>query len=204
MINDTKSVLLKTLSNLSTHGFSAGIDFKDRAPRWAHSAYSQPWIDSYVDHQLIKSDPTVTHGEKYSGHWTWDELAEIYPSATVFEAAAKFGLENGNTLSMRVNGAVLIASCSGAKWDKGELAQARAALSGLYYLHTESPSQTPVTPRSLDVLRLMCDGLRDQDIADKLGVKLETVRKRRTLALTSTETTTAPQCIRLLIKNDWL
>lgn len=204
MISDIKPILMSSLSLLSKAGFSIGVAFENNTPSWTHSSYSKEWIDHYVDNRLLDRDPTILHGQKNCGHWSWGELERLYPGSEVFSAAKSFGLTEGNTVSICVQGLRTIASCSGPRWSPDELKQATAAVAGLHMLHVQFAPERPFSDRAADVLRLMAAGLQDREIAEELRIKPETVRQRRSQALQRTDSQTHSQLISLCIKNGWV
>lgn len=203
MRNDIESCLLGTLSALSDKGFSVGVGFKGAEPHWVRSTYSRAWVDNYVDRRYIQRDPTIQFGLSKTGHITWAQLARIYPdTGDFFDDAKAFGLQGGNTLSIRGPGGVSVLSCSGAHWGSDEVKLASAALHGLAVLHSvpASGQNVELEEREKDVIRLMCSGSQDREISEILGIKIETVRARRRKAMQATETSTIAQLISEVIK----
>lgn len=201
MISDTKTIFLHVLEQLSTSGFSVGIGFTNNEPAYAHSTYKGDWIDYYVQSGFLREDPTIIHGQKHAGHFLWSDLNRMYPGNPVFSAAKRFDLEQGNTLSMRINGDVAIVSCAGHAWTDQEQTSARAALAGLYEMVMPPKHQFGLTEKVLDVVRLMTQGLRDIQIAEELGIKLETVRARRAKAQQITGAKSPAQLVSVVIKS---
>lgn len=198
MKSDIESALLGTLTKLSEAGFSIGVGFRGAEPHWVRATYSRAWVDNYVAKSYIQIDPTIQFGLTQTGHITWSQLGRRHPETESFFGDAKgYGLKDGNTLSIRSSGGISILSCSGPKWQDDEIKRASAALHGLAALHStpENMQGVALNEREKDVLRLMCSGLKDQDIADVLGVKVETVRARRRKAMQATDTSTIAQLI---------
>ncbi len=198
MRNDIESFLLGSLAGLSENGFSIGVGFRGAEPHWVRATYSRAWVDNYVAKLYIQIDPTIQFGLSRTGHITWSQLERRQPETAAFFADAKnYGLTGGNTLAIRGTGGISIISCSGKKWTHEEIKQASAALHGLAALHSAPAELQPVdlNEREKDVLRLMCSGLKDQEISEVLGVKIETVRARRRKAMQATETSTIAQLI---------
>lgn len=197
-------ILLGTFAGLSDNGYSAGVGFQGLEPRFVSSTYARPWVDHYVEKLYIQQDPTIKFGLHRTGHVTWEKLERAYPeSKSFFSDARRFGLLEGNTLSIRVSGQVSILSCSGSTWGADEIRQASASLHALTVLQADPEGQKPVelTEKVKDVLRLMCGGAKDQEISETLNVKVETVRARRRAAFQATETSTIAQLISEVIKN---
>lgn len=201
MRSDIRGVLLRSLDQLSECGYSIGVGFDGVEPVFVHSTYSQRWIDRYVDQGYLLIDPTIQFGLSSTGQATWKELERLFPSSRVFfEDAASYGLHRGNTLAISSDGRVSVLSCSGPEWSKEDLRIARTALHALHALEYEPSNPVTLTEPVKDVLRLMCGGCKDQEIADRLGVKLETVRARRRTALQALEAKTSAQLISQVIK----
>ncbi|KIC35884.1 helix-turn-helix transcriptional regulator [Leisingera sp. ANG-M7] len=201
MRSDIRGVLLRSLDQLSECGYSIGIGFNGIEPVFVHSTYSQRWIDRYVDQGYLLVDPTIQFGLSSTGQVTWRELERLFPSSkTFFEDAVNYGLHHGNTLAISADGRVSVLSCSGPEWSSGDLRIARAALHALHALEYEPSNPVTLTEPVREVLRLMCSGCKDQEIADRLGVKLETVRARRRTAQHAFEAKTSAQLISQVIK----
>ena len=204
MISDMKSVFLSELSRLSLQGFSIGVAFQNKEPTWVHSTYPEAWVDHYVENRFLIDDPTIFHGQRFTGHFTWSELNRLYPANPVFPAAQRFGLNEGNTLSLRMNGLCTILSSAGAAWTYSEMRRAQAAAAGLHALHAPEPVKILLTGKELEGLDLMALGLKDREIADQLGIKLETVRQRRQNSYDKTGARSPASVVSFAIKNGWI
>jgi DNA-binding CsgD family transcriptional regulator len=205
MKSDIKSVLLRSLDELSDGGYSIGVGFQGLEPHFVKSTYSSDWVERYIERNFIQQDPTIQFGLSRSAYSTWEGLEKMYPaSKSFFGEARRFGLLRGNTLSICVRGQVSILSCSGAHWGDAELRTASAALYGLAVLtaDTDSNKYDPLSPREKEVLNFMATGSKDQEIADTLKIKVETVRARRRSAFHATNTTTIGQLMSEVIKKD--
>ncbi|UWQ27284.1 autoinducer binding domain-containing protein [Leisingera sp. M523] len=201
MISDIAGVHLRSLDNISECGFSLGVGFDGANIAFLKSTYSREWQERYVAQRYLDLDPTIKFGVAGTGSITWEELRVRYPeSERFFDDAARHGLIQGNTLSIHVDGQVSIVSSSGPKWTDAERRLAKAALYTLYSLHHEQTRHYSISRQAQDVLRLMCAGFKDQEIAERLGVKLETVRQRRRGAMQAVEATSTAQLISLVIK----
>lgn len=201
MINDIAGVHLRTLENISERGFSLGVGFDGADLAFLKSTYSPEWQERYVSQRYFNVDPTIKFGLTSTGVTTWDDLKVRYPcSERFFRDAARHGLTQGNTLAVHVDGQVSIMSCSGPRWTEEEQRLAKASLYAVHSLHHRDTRHHSISKQAQDVLRLMCEGFKDQEIAKKLGVKLETVRQRRRGAMQATEATSTAQLISLVIK----
>ena len=201
MRSDIRGILLRSLDEISENGYSIGVGFNGVEPVFVHSTYSKDWVDRYVDQSYLLVDPTIQYGLSSTGWATWKELERLFPaSKTFFEDAAAFGLNHGNTLAISADGRVSVLSCSGPEWRGEDLRIARAALYALHALEFEPSNAITLTAPVKDVLRMMCNGCKDQEIADNLGVKLETVRARRRTAMQALEAKTSAQLISQVIK----
>ncbi|SPJ30973.1 hypothetical protein TRM7615_04510 [Falsiruegeria mediterranea M17] len=149
-------------------------------------------------------DPTILHGQKNAGHFTWGKLSELYPDNPVMLGAAEAGMKEGNTLSLRMNGVCAIFSGDGPIWNNTQVQQAAAATSGLAFMFGEQPMPCILANPEMDVVRLMADGAKDREIAERLGVKIETIRKRREKAYDLTGTRSPASLLSFVIRNCWL
>ncbi|UWQ93016.1 LuxR family transcriptional regulator [Rhodobacteraceae bacterium M382] len=197
-------IFFSVLSGLSDQGFSIGVGFSNNEPKWVHSTYAKEWVDTYVEKRFLNFDPTIIHGQKRCGHFTWSELDAKYPDNPVFREAAKFGLSEGNTLSLNICGSRTIVSCAGRKWNADDVRKAKAAASALHCLQASEPYPVVATDKELDVLDLMASGLHDREISERLGIKLESVRMRRRRVYEKTGTTSPASVISFAIKNCWI
>ncbi len=204
MISDIKTVLLGVLDEMSVSGFAIGVGFENSEPKWAHSTYSTDWVNHYVKENLMLSDPTILHGQMNIGHLSWAQLEARYPDNAVFSEARRFGLSEGNTISVKIAGSTTVASCSGPLWTDIEIKNAKAAISGLHQIELPTEIANPLSGRSMAVLQLMSEGCVDRVIADRLHIKIETVRQRRNSAYQATGTTTGSELISHVIKNGWI
>lgn len=201
MRNDIRGILLRSLDKISESGYSIGVGFDGVEPVFVHSTYAKRWVDRYVDQAYLLSDPTIQFGLSSTGWVTWKELERLFPSSKAFfEDAATYGLHHGNTLAISADGRISVLSCSGPEWSAEELRIARAALYALHALEFEPSNAITLTAPVKDVLRMMCSGCKDQEIAENLGVKLETVRARRRTAMQALEAKTSAQLISQVIK----
>ena len=132
MNSNLKTRLLSVFADLSLYGFSVGVDFNGFQPAWAHSTYPEDWIERYVEKGYVAKDATIKHGTNYEGHFSWEQLRELYPDDPVLRDAHDFGLKEGNTLSIRINGRSSIVSCCGPVWNEVQVQEATGALAGLH------------------------------------------------------------------------
>ena len=204
MISDNRAVFLSILTRLSKKGFSIGVGFDANRPIFVHSTYHKDWEDTYVDRGFLLQDPTIIHGQKHRGHFTWAELEALYPGNPVMRSARDFGLTEGNTISLKIDGICTILSCTGGRWTYDEVRQAKAAASALHYL--VAPESYPKIFKSaeLDVIQLMADGFKDQEIAARLRVKVETIRKRRQSCYEKSGAKSPASLVSFAITNGWL
>lgn len=166
------------ISNLAPNGFAIGLDFQSRVPAGIKTTYSGEWQQHYADQGLITSDPTIDFGLIRTGTTTWDALSTTYDESRTIRAATDFGMMQGNTLVMAIDGRRVIASFCGKPWSAVE-AKYIKGLVGAYSL-LRLPDALPCPdPLVSDVLELMASDLRDIEIADRLGIKPVTVSKRR-------------------------
>jgi len=204
MTYNNKAHFLAELSRLSKTGFSIGVGFRNGAPSWVHSTYNDLWVDRYVEQGWMAVDPTITHGQKTTGHFTWSRLSELYPDNPVMLGAAEAGMPEGNTLSLCVNGVRAIFSGDGTAWHQAQVQQAVSATSGLAFMFGEQPMPCILAKPEMDVVKLMSEGVKDREIAERLGVKIETIRKRREKAYDLTGTRTQASLLSFVITNCWL
>ncbi len=201
MISNIKDRLLSELSALSDGGFSVGIGFRGCIPHWAYSNYPELWQKTYIEQGYLEQDPTITHGNENSGYFTWKELSELYPGSPVWDAARGFGLGVGSTISVQISGVRTIASFSGPAFSATDLARAKASVFGLHGLFAPEDQGIVLPGKVVEVLKLMARGFRDKEIAERLSLKIESIRRRRLVAHQVTGTRTIPELMSLVTKN---
>lgn len=200
MIFDIPAILPKAFADLSENGFSIGVDFIGFEPNWVHAGYSEKWIEHYISKGYLQLDPTIKHSLEYPGHVTWTELKNRFPSNPVLVDAERFGMSEGNTLSVFIDGSISIVSCAGKPWNQSEVDLAMSLLSALHHIHKRPAKKPVLTPAILAVLKLMSDGLKDHEIAERLGVKKVTVSQRKQRAYELLECKTAAQTISKVVR----
>lgn len=200
MFQDLENVFMSIFEDISGNGFSVGINFGKNVPTWAISRYPQVWEDTYLKNKFILSDPTIVHGQKSSGHITWRELNQLYPNSIVMTEARKHGLAQGNTMALHIEGAVCIASGEGPAWDQKQQRLARAALAGLFQLHKPENPAIDLDPKLIEIIRPLSQGFRDDEIAEQIGKKVDTVRKRRVKALKLLNAKTSVEMVAKAVK----
>ena len=200
MSNNIKDHLLASLESLSIGGSSIGVDFTDEGVAWVNSSYPDAWVDEYVEHDYMSDDPTILHGLRTSGHFTWNDLNKLYPQNRVLENARRFGMSEGNTIAVHIEGAISIASCAGPVWTTEKIRTAKGIVSALHYLFCDDHDHPVISDGAKNVLKLMIAGYRDDDIAKKLGIKIESVRQRRYTAMEKLDAQTQSHLISKVIK----
>ncbi|MFS4582919.1 helix-turn-helix transcriptional regulator [Phaeobacter sp. C3_T13_0] len=103
-------------------------------------------------------------------------------------------------MSVQVDGQISIVSCSGPEWCEQERRIAKAALYAIHAIHHRESRRYTIKEKSKEVLRLMCAGYQDREIAEWLGIKLVTVRQRRQAPMQAVEASSTAQLISLVIK----
>lgn len=180
---------LDTFRSVSPTGFAIVVNLGAKEFDWVHMEYPEPWVEHYVENDFINIDPTITFAQSEIGHISWSKLAADYPNNQVMTESPKFGLGEGNTLSVSINGRRSLASGAGPVWPKSLLPRLVLALGTLHRLHARYEA-AKLNPKMIEVITLLANGFRDQEIAAKLGVKIETVRTRRNSAYAKTGTKT--------------
>lgn len=178
--------LVHALDELGSGGIAIGVGFRRCEPTWVHSTYPQAWIDHYVECGFLAIDPTIQFGLRNIGHALWSDLG---PSP-LFEAAARFGIASGNTISIAINGTKTIASVAGEPWSSNEITSATIIISALHHIHVGTRALVELKPRERQVAGMMALDMRDNQIAEELGCAVQTIRQDRTTMYARTNTST--------------
>ena len=101
--------------------------------------YDLPWLNHYVENSLMMDDPTVTFARETSGHATWSELRARYPKTRTLKDARDFGIGEGNTLSIEIDGVRSLVSGAGYNWSPIEVERARFALHTIHLMNVRRP-----------------------------------------------------------------
>ncbi len=152
--------------------------------------FNAAWADVYFREQLYRHDPvmdfalTAETGEYWDETFKPDRLSKGAQKVLAF--AADFGAKDGYMIPVPIfNGDVMIVSYQGERLERHP--DVEAVFRGLaIYFGTEGQRRivkqkmrsgefSGLTTRQLQILHLAALGLRNQDIADELGISFKTV-----------------------------
>lgn len=180
-------------------GFAAVVNITELQYDWVEFHYPQPWINQYIENEFILDDPTLIFAKDRTGHVTWEDLREEFPGNRVMEEAREFGLTNGSTLVLDFGGIRSVASGAGKVWTQEDVETLTVALTTLHGLFAK-PRKQVLSDIQVEIIRLMAQGHRDSEIAERLGLKPVTIRKHRGEAHLATGTKTPAQLTALAVR----
>lgn len=103
------AALLHDLDGRSPAGCAIGLHIRFTTPRYMFQSYPKRWMEQYSNSGLLVHDPTVHWGMSNVGWVRWRDLEPI-DSHGVLELAKDFGIMNGVTISLLIDGSRSIAS----------------------------------------------------------------------------------------------
>jgi LuxR family transcriptional regulator len=103
------AALLHDLDRRSPAGCAIGLHIQFTTPRYMFQSYPKRWMDQYSGLGLIMQDPTIHWGMSNVGWIRWGDLERI-DSHGVLERAKDYGLMNGVTIALLIEGSRSIAS----------------------------------------------------------------------------------------------
>lgn len=103
------AALLHDLDRRSPAGCAIGLHIRFTTPRYMFQSYPKRWMDQYSGSGLFAQDPTVRWGMSNVGWILWGDLEPI-DSHGVLERAKDFGIMNGVTIALLIEGSRSIAS----------------------------------------------------------------------------------------------
>ncbi|MEM7522600.1 MAG: autoinducer binding domain-containing protein [Pseudomonadota bacterium] len=185
-------VALQRLENMGTMGMAASFGFTETNNQDIYSNYSTEWLEYYAEKEFLYNDPVAVYGLTNIGFVTWEYLeenaAEFGCTADVFTASRKFGMESGTAFSLKIGQRRTVASVSHRKNVNDAFRREIYALLfditlDLYPELYSSVNRSNITSAELDVIKLMSQDHRDQEISDLLHIAIQTVRSRRRTAM---------------------
>jgi len=164
------------LSQIADKGYALVLGLGAAGPRNGLTTYPEEWTAQYVREGMMNNDPVLAWMAQNSGHTTWSEVTRAY------------GLEHGTIISLFYAGEkISISLChSKPELEPGEIREAGAALVTLAHLSPPNARAEPAA-KELIYLRMVSEGLTDQDIADELNLSLRAVRERKKKAVAELE-----------------
>lgn len=164
------------LHDLAPAGFIIAFNMTFRGPEHMHSAYPAKWREEYEDRNYFAGDPVLTWALISSGSKRWSEL--IVPDVRkVMLRGASFGLKFGAVFSTKRGRkrSFLTMARTDREFTDSEIEQVNAKFQLWCDLVT---NRAALTDKELEVLRLLRDGLGQQEIADTLNIAESTVKQR--------------------------
>ena len=127
------AALLHDLDERSPAGCAIGLHIRFTTPRYMFQSYPKRWMDRYSALGLLVLDPTVHWGMNNVGWVRWRDL-EAIDSHGVLERAKDYGIMNGVTVSLLVDGSRSIASFarSDRDYDASEIAELKVVFADLH------------------------------------------------------------------------
>ncbi|WP_084299894.1 helix-turn-helix transcriptional regulator [Chitinimonas koreensis] len=193
-LDTLKSAVRAAVEGLGFHYYIYGVRYNlKRTPKeLTFTNYPQRWRNHYVKHGYEHIDPTVLHCVKRVVPALWDENLFTTPEQQrLLREARVHGLNVGASFPVHrwSEEVALFSMCSR---DEPEMVMpklhATLAQGQLLALHIheavcrliaespdELPEDSPLTPRELDCLRTVAEGMTAREAAAKLGVAESTI-----------------------------
>jgi LuxR family transcriptional regulator, quorum-sensing system regulator SdiA len=127
------AALLHDLDERSPAGCAIGLHIRFTTARYMFQSYPKRWMDLYSGSGLILQDPTVHWGMSNVGWVRWRDLEDIDQHG-VLERAKDFGILNGVTVAVLIDGSRSIASFarSDRDYEPSEIAELQAIFEDLH------------------------------------------------------------------------
>lgn len=163
------------------------VDLGGGASRPPISTYPDEWSHYYRRNRLWATDPAIKAARYAFGAFTWKEVPQMVGiSAGSYDAflehPKRFGIGGGivvpNHDPTRLSGFVPFSVRDGRDVPEKNLLMAQ--LVGRVAFDTAQHPPLPLgvlTPRQLDCIVLFAEGLTEQEIAKRLGISAETVKR---------------------------
>lgn len=159
-----------------------------RQRTFARNNYPEGWQHRYVEAGYLAQDPTVLHGLAHGTPVTWND-AVFEKAPVLWEEAQSFGLKVGWAQSLfgqQGTRGMLTLARSGEQIQPAELDAKEASMSCLANATHQAFSRVlaadlaglpeqPLTPRQVDILKWSADGKTSSEIAEILGISINTV-----------------------------
>lgn len=182
------------LSRISPVGYHIALRIGFAFPLAEVNEWPQPWIDHYTAQRFVLRDPVMRWVYGHIGATRWSEIADPDPDQVLRQAAA-FGLRFGAAVSCRDEGAKGMRSFGiFARQDREFTdAELQALLAHVTAMHDEKAPPQNLTGAEVEALSMISDGLRQKEIAYRLGVTEGAIKQRLRNAKIKLNASTAAQ-----------
>lgn len=167
---------VQDLHDLAPAGFIIAFNMTFRGPEHMHSAYPDKWRAEYEERNYFIGDPILSWALLFSGSKRWSDIG-VGDLRNVMKRGTTFGLKFGAVFSTKRGRkrSFLTMARSDREFTDGEIEQVNAKFQLWCDLVT---NRAALTDKELEVLRLLRDGLGQQEIADTLNIAESTVKQR--------------------------
>jgi DNA-binding CsgD family transcriptional regulator len=190
--------LTSIMEQHSERGCAIGLCFANGFPTWHHFSYAPEFLRRYEAEELAKTDLTLVRGFSTDGVFLWSELGKLDVPNQTMAVASTFGMNDGICFADTINGMKSIASISLTDTAQAQDVPVKAIFQKLQLAAvalSKTISNPLVSQKSIDYLKLVVLGRRDDEIAVELGLSLPGTRKRRKSALEQIGAKTLPQAV---------
>lgn len=171
---------LSSLRRLAPAGFSVGIAVRFFSPLATYIDYPDEWVKEYTQNAYVVVDPAVIWGMTHEGIIHWNDVHLMDPM-DIFSKAKEYGINYGIMCSFKINNRKTLGSFARSDRDFTET-EAELIFESLKRLHIAHMPTEELTLDEVKTLELTANGLTGQNIAEKLGIALQTVKSRLTAA----------------------
>lgn len=186
------------INAVSLCGYHIALRIDFVFPVMEYVTWPRAWVDHYARQRLVTRDPVLDWAQEQQGMIRWSEIKASDPMKVLLQARA-FGLRYGAAVSHREAPSGTMHSFgvfarSDREFNDDELTFLFARVRDLHQRHAPPKN---LTKAELEALRFLHDGLRQKDIALRLGVTEGAIKQRLSNAKRKLSAQTATQAASL-------
>lgn len=184
----------ETLGVIAPSGYHIALRIGFAFPQSETNAWPANWVKHYTQQRFVLRDPVMRWVYGNTGIIRWNEIDDPDPDR-VLQQAATFGLRFGAAVSYRDPDIGSLRSFGVfARSDRSLSDDEMNQLFGhVRALHLRMAPPSNLTAAELEALAMVCEGLRQKEIAFHLGITEGAVKQRLRGARQKLNAQTAPQ-----------
>ena len=191
------------LREIAPSGFILAFNMSFRGPQYLYSEYPLKWQTTYDENNFYMADPVFYWINIFSkGAARWSEIRGPDPLRVRSKARAH-GLVFGAAFTKKIASkrSFLTAARADREFTDTEMGRLEAKFDFLAQMVVGSAT---LTAAELEALRFLCDGLEQQEIAERVGVSRSAVKKRVQSACNKLGAKTTAHAVALCISRNLL
>ncbi|MEJ6396003.1 LuxR family transcriptional regulator [Gymnodinialimonas sp. 2305UL16-5] len=175
-------------------GYTVFLDYTLGGPKFFCCTYPQSWQEDYDTNRFYHFDPVFLQAVAGSKPFRWSQ-SRIPDLRGVMEAARSHGLKFGCTFSMTSAKGVSLVSIArdDREVKRDEADQLPTILKDVAKWYKEEAPH--ITARQTEVLSMIANGLREDEIAETLGISVQAVKNRLHQARKTTGSKTTAELV---------